>query len=114
MLLLSYILTGALEMALVIIVYQAKARILLWFYVFLLFATLCSIPLELGELGGKIRYEMYQMGIDVSHYDLTANLLKSLVYFLSLRNLISLSTGAILAYVIIISSLLLAVYRLNK
>lgn len=114
MLLLSYILTGALELSIIAAIYRFGDRIMLWSYGFLLFSSLLSIPLETGAVGKKVRAEMKALGIDVARYDLWSNLLRVVVYLLVLRNLLPVDIGALAAYTIAIISLILAVRRLSK
>ena len=113
MLILSYIVAAALELALVLLAAQTNQSGLVWAYGFLLFSSIVSIPAETSELAKQIRSDMREAGICLACYDILSNVLRSVVYEAVLFVALNPSHGALLAYGIAILSLLLALHKMR-
>lgn len=113
MLLLSYMFAAAFELAIVWWAVSQGESVLVWSYGFLLFASVISIPVELGETGKIVRAELRSMGLFIDRYDLASNCLRSVVYAGVLLSVVKPLNGALLAYAIAIVTLILAVRKMK-
>ena len=114
MLLLSYILTASLELAIVYISVKSKSWALVWVYGFLLAITLFSVHAEDSRSGQLTRGYFRSLGITSENYDLASNLLKALIYVLVITGVISYYIGAFLAYLVVFLVVTLVIYRYMK
>ncbi len=113
MLLVSYMVAAALELAIVLFGLESHQSIVVWAYGFLLLSSAVSIPVETGEMGKAVRKEMSEQGIFIDRYDLASNVLRSIVYLAVIFAIISPVNGALLAYGIAILSVLLALHKMK-
>ena len=113
MLLVSYMVASALELAIVLFGLESHQSIVVWAYGFLLLSSAVSIPVETGETGKAVRKEMSEQGIFIDRYDLFSNVLRSIVYLAVLFAVIRPVNGALLAYGIAILSVLLALHKMK-
>lgn len=113
MLLVSYMVAAALELAIVLLAVQSHQSVIVWAYGFLLLSSAVSIPVETGEMGKQVRKEMSAQGISIDRYDLISNILRSVVYLAVLFAAVKPVNGALLAYGIAIISVLLALHRMR-
>lgn len=107
MLIFSFILNAGLELVLIYKNIVAGTWSLVWSFGFLLTMTLFSVHLEDTSSGKASRKFFKALGIKSETYDLLANLLRSIIYLLSLAQLISYNLGALLAYLVIFVSVIL-------
>ena len=96
MLILSYIISSALEATLSFRLYQIGGEIP-WIYVMLLISSLLSIPIEMSQSGEQVRKEMKAAGRSVDQYDILSNWARSLVYVAVWAGYLDPSTGSLLA-----------------
>lgn len=96
LLMITYIFSGSLELAMVLSLYGKDSGVLLP-YLFLLLTTLVSIPMENSAMGEQLREEMGALGALTIRYDTMCNFLRSAIYLFTFGGLFSLETGALLA-----------------
>ena len=114
MLLLSYILTASLELAIVYMSVKSSSWALVWAYGFLLAVTLFSVHAEDSRSGKLTRGYFRSLGISSESYDLASNLLKALIYILVITGVISYYLGAFLAYLVVFVVVALVIYQYMK
>lgn len=114
LLLFSYVLAAALELAMTVKSFQAGNFSFAWSFGFLLLLSGASIPLETSSMGKMVRTEFKNLGIDTKKYDLISNLGRSGAYLLIVGNILSSFTGLILAYLITFVMLIAAIYKFKK
>ncbi|GEM_PF-1526116 len=107
MLIISYIISAALEATLSYQLYMAQGTIP-WIYVMLLFSSLLSIPIECSASGEEVRKKMKEAGKNVDQYDIMSNWARSFIYLAVWAGYMSADTGAVAACVCIGIAMLLA------
>ena len=98
MLTISYILSAGLELAIVFSLQKTGSGMLLWVYGFLLMTSLVSVGVDNSVMGEQFRSELKASGINIEHYDIGSNLVRSIIYLAALQGFIEWTVGALLAY----------------
>jgi len=111
MLIISYIISAALEATLSYELYQMQGTIP-WIYVLLLCSSLLSIPIEFSAAGEETRRAMREAGKSIDQFDILSNWTRSFIYLAVWANYLNADTGAMLACGVIGIAMLLAMLRL--
>ena len=113
MLLVSYIATAGLELALVMMMVQQDLNTLLWSYGFLLLSSLISIPVETSDMGKVFRKQLKEMNIHIDWYDLISNGCRVVIYLLVILGPLDAYFAVVMAYAVIVVGTFLAMRKLT-
>lgn len=114
MLLISYIIAGALELALTVQTYRMGYGSYAWSFGFLLLLSISSIPVETSTMGKLIRTEFKKMGVNTAQYDFLTNSGKIIFYVFILKKIISYIMGLILAYLTTFIFLVIVIWKYSQ
>lgn len=114
MLLLSYILTASLELALIVQTYQTINGAFAWSFGFLFFISIVSIPVETSTIGKMIRKEFKNIGVNTARFDFLSNFLKIISYLLILSGILSHINGLLIAYFVTFFFTVIVARRYSK
>lgn len=101
----SYILAASMELALIMHMYRTDNS-WIWAFGFLMLDSILSLSVDNTELGEGAREEMRALGIQSEKYDLIGNVCRIGAYLLIFALVVSPETGASLAYLGVIISMI--------
>lgn len=110
MLLFSYIISAALEIAITYLQYQITGEIP-WIYALLAGSSLLSIAIEFSITGEAARDVLRKAGKNVDLYDMVSNYGRTGIYFAVLFGMLAADLGALMACGCIAAAMAMAVLR---
>ncbi len=111
MLLFSYIISAALEIAITVIQYQGTGQIP-WVYALLAFSSVMSIAIEYSAAGEAARKALKEAGKNLEQYDVISNFARTGIYFGVLFGAVDVGQGAVMACVCIALSMVMAATKM--
>ncbi len=111
MLLFSYMISAALEIAITYLQYQITGEIP-WIYALLAGSSLLSIAIEFSVQGEAARDILRKAGKNVDVYDMISNYSRTGIYFAVLFGVVAADFGALMACGCIAAAMVLAVLRI--
>ncbi len=111
MLLFSYVISAALEIAITYIQYQGTGEIP-WVYALLGFSSVMSIAIEFSAAGEAARKALKDSGKNLEQYDIISNFARTGIYFGVLFGMIEAGTGSVMACVCIALAMVMAATKM--